>query len=119
MLRPAPRSTRTDTLVPVPALFLYSVTAAMLPTVIPFWFPGCPGWKLGPTPAVAWGVSGGTRRCGGSFPPAPTVGARPGSGAGGQDLLGDRSEEHTSALQSLMRISSAVFFLNKQHHIQN
>src|SRR3546814_9873018 len=66
-----------------------SVTAAMLPTVIPFWFPGCPGWKLGPTPAVAWGVSGGTRRCGGSFPPAPTVGARPGSGAGGQDLLGD------------------------------
>src|SRR3546814_8107468 len=66
-----------------------SVTAARLPTVIPFWFPGCPGWKLGPTPAVAWGVSGGTRRCGGSFPPAPTVGARPGSGAGGQDLLGD------------------------------
>src|SRR3546814_17761850 len=61
----------------------------MLPTVIPFWFPGCPGWKLGPTPAVAWGVSGGTRRCGGSFPPAPTVGARPGSGAGGQALLGD------------------------------
>src|SRR3546814_1166615 len=26
-----------------------------------------------------------------------------------------RSEEHTSALQSLMRISSAVFCLNKQH----
>src|SRR3546814_5594990 len=28
-----------------------------------------------------------------------------------------RSEEHTSELQSLMRISYAVFFLNKQPHI--
>src|SRR3546814_10382467 len=27
-----------------------------------------------------------------------------------------RSEEHTSELQSLMRISSAVFFLKKQKH---
>src|SRR3546814_10234782 len=27
----------------------------------------------------------------------------------------DRSEEHTSELQSLMRISYAVFFLNKQN----
>src|SRR3546814_1531306 len=29
--------------------------------------------------------------------------------------LGQRSEEHTSELQSLMRISYAVFCLNKQH----
>src|SRR3546814_8562332 len=29
------------------------------------------------------------------------------------DQLGDRSEEHTSELQSLMRISYAVFCLNK------
>src|SRR3546814_6249663 len=28
----------------------------------------------------------------------------------------DRSEEHTSELQSLMRISYAVFFLKKQHN---
>src|SRR3546814_2360658 len=28
-----------------------------------------------------------------------------------------RSEEHTSELQSLMRISYAVFCLNKQHHL--
>src|SRR3546814_10489152 len=28
--------------------------------------------------------------------------------------VGDRSEEHTSELQSLMRISSAVFCLNKK-----
>src|SRR3546814_1800722 len=30
--------------------------------------------------------------------------------------LGDRSEEHTSELQSLMRISSAVFCLKKKQH---
>src|SRR3546814_2231956 len=28
-----------------------------------------------------------------------------------------RSEEHTSELQSLMRISDAVFFLNKKHSV--
>src|SRR3546814_1184590 len=31
-------------------------------------------------------------------------------------LLGERSEEHTSALQSLMRISYAVFCLKKKIH---
>src|SRR3546814_9136042 len=32
---------------------------------------------------------------------------------GGRVLVGDRSEEHTSELQSLMRISYAVFCLKK------
>src|SRR3546814_7638154 len=32
----------------------------------------------------------------------------------GEDLIGDRSEEHTSELQSLMRISYAVFCLKKK-----
>src|SRR3546814_3928701 len=31
-----------------------------------------------------------------------------------QELVGDRSEEHTSELQSLMRISYAVFCLKKK-----
>src|SRR3546814_9032947 len=31
----------------------------------------------------------------------------------------DRSEEHTSELQSLMRISYAVFCLKKKTHLQN
>src|SRR3546814_1754923 len=34
-------------------------------------------------------------------------------------LTNPRSEEHTSELQSLMRISYAVFCLNKKHHEQN
>src|SRR3546814_6886852 len=33
-----------------------------------------------------------------------------------RDLAGDRSEEHTSELQSLMRISYAVFCLKKKKH---
>src|SRR3546814_10578620 len=35
-------------------------------------------------------------------------------GRGGQHVLASRSEEHTSELQSLMRISYAVFCLNKK-----
>src|SRR3546814_8815781 len=35
----------------------------------------------------------------------------------GDVRLSDRSEEHTSELQSLMRHSSAVFCLNKKTHI--
>src|SRR3546814_5609538 len=42
---------------------------------------------------------------------ADTLGIRP-------DLVGRRSDEHTSELQSLMRISSAVFCLNKNTHIR-
>src|SRR3546814_3067712 len=37
--------------------------------------------------------------------------------AGGADVDGFRSEEHTSELQSLMRISYAVFCLKKTNHI--
>src|SRR3546814_2588666 len=43
-----------------------------------------------------------------------------GAAIDGDDQLGaafgDRSEEHTSELQSLMRISSAVFCLKKKKH---
>src|SRR3546814_9502681 len=35
-----------------------------------------------------------------------------------QQHASDRSEEHTSELQSLMRISSAVFSLKKKKHIK-
>src|SRR3546814_3934053 len=37
-----------------------------------------------------------------------------GEHAGAVDVLGERSEEHTSELQSLMRISYAVFCLKKK-----
>src|SRR3546814_10868923 len=37
----------------------------------------------------------------------------------GRALCTPRSEEHTSELHSLMRISYAVFFLNKKHNENN
>src|SRR3546814_8959622 len=37
----------------------------------------------------------------------------------GRGISLDRSEEHTSELQSLMRISYAVFCLKKKHYIQH
>src|SRR3546814_1252636 len=44
---------------------------------------------------------------------------RPSSFAEDIDLVGNRSEEHTSELQSLMRISYAVFCLKKKIHTAN
>src|SRR3546814_7753015 len=43
-------------------------------------------------------------------------GGNPVSGGVGHDLHGRRSEEHTSELQSLMRISYAVFCLKKKNN---
>src|SRR3546814_6587741 len=40
------------------------------------------------------------------------------AGAGEADAAGTRSEEHTSELQSLMRISYAVFCLKKKQQIK-
>src|SRR3546814_5816434 len=42
--------------------------------------------------------------------------ARSGSAQGNRRIVGTRSEEHTSELQSLMRISYAVFCLKKKKH---
>src|SRR3546814_9488162 len=87
MIRRPPRSTRTDTLFPYTTLFRSR--------------PGCqPDCAAQPV-----------QPCGGR-------GARTGTGRTGRRArrLGDdrRSEEHTSELQSLMRISYAVFCLKKK-----
>src|SRR3546814_7810927 len=49
-----------------------------------------------------------------SVPPLSTPFNRPPMPHGGSDDVGDRSEEHTSEFQSLMRISYAVFCLKKK-----
>src|SRR3546814_4009622 len=52
--------------------------------------------------------------------PQPTVARVHGSAfAGGLGLVSVRSEEHTSELQSLMRISYAVFCLKKKTNLPN
>src|SRR3546814_3069849 len=112
MIRRPPRSTRTDTLFPYTTLFrserhfimmrympTETLTSALLPS----------------TQAVLAALKPGQRH----------VQPRP-PGSGDAWLLADlarasrqtivRSEEHTSELQSLMRISSAVFCLKKKKH---
>src|SRR3546814_1138235 len=85
MIRRPPRSTRTDTLFPYTTLFRSALRQ------------GCH------VPAHTPGLS----RAGGQLKPAsksPEI----------RDSHALRSEEHTSELQSLMRISYAVFCLKKK-----
>src|SRR3546814_9735073 len=97
MIRRPPRSTRTDTLFPSTTLFRS---------------PGAPGAEPERRDAVA-------PRGTGARPAGPIGGKQ------GQSLFSaspsvrrlskkNRSEEHTSELQSLMRISYAVFCLKKK-----
>src|SRR3546814_7294739 len=91
MIRRPPRSTRTDTLCPYTTLFRSQ------------------GLDLGhAAPRVRRGLEPPLER-GGRSPflrPLPRCYRRP----------GHRSEEHTSELQSLMRISYAVFCLKKKNN---
>src|SRR3546814_6989667 len=108
MIRRPPRSTRTDTLFPYTTLFR-STSEAELP-----WLAARRAWALHDG-AGADAVGGGRAAAEpGAFEPdrrADTdhqpleVDAGP---------LRGRSEEHTSELQSLMRISYAVLCLKKQ-----
>src|SRR3546814_16258357 len=97
MIRRPPRSTRTDTLFPYTALFRSSGCR-----------PRAPGADSSAGPAAR-----GARDHSSGF-------NRSVSGAGDLDRVDDhRSEEHTSELQSLMRISYAVFCLKKKKKKQN
>src|SRR3546814_1826248 len=94
MIRRPPRSTRTDTLFPYTTLFRstrdYGRAGAIQPGDCAQGFSPCPPFPAPPFPGPT--CRAGKRR---------------------------RSEEHTSELQSLMRISYAVFCLKKkkQYHI--
>src|SRR3546814_5715165 len=106
MIRRPPRSTRTDTLFPYTTLFR-SLISVYLPTLL-----------LGSLP---WGV----RLLGALRWPWPGLSTLRNQPALWLPLLwfsipllvfslAQRSEEHTSELQSLMRISYAVFCLKKK-----
>src|SRR3546814_8938493 len=92
MIRRPPRSTRTDTLFPYTTLFRSSRPAAR-----------------------RFRVSGAHR-----LPARGRSKKRKGAALlGERDDERDRSEEHTSELQSLMRISYAVFCLKKKKQLTN
>src|SRR3546814_2978038 len=88
MIRRPPRSTRTDTLFPYTTLFRSRRS---------------PRGHTGPTISPPWQL----------LPPHPRPRATDAPTAPGPTRV-DRSEEHTSELQSLMRISYAVFCLKKK-----
>src|SRR3546814_5729584 len=109
MIRRPPRSTRTETLFPYTTLFRsrgreFSFTRQ-------FWGNGKLGCgRTSSNRAGGW-RSACNRGQSGGRPMLLPLSNIPHSG-------GDRSEEHTSELQSLMRISYAVFCLKKKKTIK-
>src|SRR3546814_10204025 len=94
MIRPPPRSTRTDTLFPYTTLFRSMVALPPVPR------PPAPPGVL-PVKKIGLLLLSKLRK-----PLSPARPPRPSA---------LRSEEHTSELQSLMRISYAVFCLKKKN----
>src|SRR3546814_8473365 len=94
MIRRPPRSTRTDTLFPYTTLFRSGDLDAEMDHV------DMCGRFLGREPLLV------RRRRGADAEQELRL--------GGGEPVGKRSEEHTSELQSLMRISYAVFCLKKK-----
>src|SRR3546814_2330176 len=124
MIRRPPRSTRTDTLFPYTTLFrstrptsttTASSAASSSRTCAKSAHPGMTARECTPVSDRAPKRRQGKRRkrCGGG----PRCKARAFLHREGKAR--GRSEEHTSELQSLMRISYAVFCLKKKNNNQN
>src|SRR3546814_12097335 len=108
MIRRPPRSTRTDTLFPYTTLFRSYLTSRL----------GLESQSHGAD--VATFLESRSHRFGGGFAcvaagPRRDVERRPHSRHHAFRNPAGRSEEHTSELQSLMRISYAVYCLKKKH----
>src|SRR3546814_8071870 len=99
MIRRPPRSTRTDTLVPYTTLFR-----------------SCPSWFSGFLGVAPMGTMANSTATSPALSKVSVAGKRSPSFRGSAGLT--RSEEHTSELQSLMRISYAGFCLKKKKHDQ-
>src|SRR3546814_977150 len=112
MIRRPPRSTRTDTLFPYTTLFR---------AVRPCRWRCTHRWRPSARPALddALTLLGCPGRCGvGTADRADSAGWHR-THRGGGCRAERRSEEHTSELQSLMRISYAVFCLKKKNKSMN
>src|SRR3546814_7750732 len=75
--------------------------------------PCSPSWRHDPPPDT------GPRTLGASMATEPTPAPASGPELVDTVITGARSEEHTSELQSLMRISYAVFCLKTKHKTNN
>src|SRR3546814_4809113 len=108
MIRRPPRSTRTDTLFPYTTLFLSPAPAEIASASVPTSGKPVSGenFRAEVERRLAAGRKGPEPV---AVPPSESEAA-----AAAADHAVVRSEEHTSELQSLMRISYAVFCLKKQ-----
>src|SRR3546814_1376728 len=114
MIRPPPRSTRTDTLFPYTTLFRSLGPALRLVGIIGFLVSatGLLELRVGAVEDFSGGAGGILGQLVG-----PSLYRGFGPVGGNLFLLALlRSEEHTSELQSLMRISYAVFCLKKKNN---
>src|SRR3546814_1942476 len=103
MIRRPPRATRTDTLFPYTSLFRSS---SPIPASRKVWKGRSPHRSIVvPLSEATRTVAGGQNR----IRKTDVLEFAP------QTLSASRSEEHTSELQSLMRISNAVFCLKKKN----
>src|SRR3546814_6539603 len=102
IIRRPPRSTRTDTLFPYTTLFRSPMRATDRPRSAPY-------ARTGPSMLAQWVAT--------RYSPHPLMSRRTFNGGTRSTLT--RSEEHTSELQSLMRISYAVFCLKKKNKTYN
>src|SRR3546814_4468964 len=107
MRRRPPRSTRTDTLFPYTTLFRSSGDAVHL------LHEDAAGRRQG-DPRLSEHRHAGERAAPAEHAGVPLQRARLAVGVAG-DVIHARSEEHTSELQSLMRISYAVFCLKQKN----
>src|SRR3546814_12195823 len=105
MIRRPPRSTRTDTLFPYTTLFRSQATAVNVLHAGALQAQSRQRVQIG-MPAI---ITARTER---------SAGVRLRGNERVADFRADRSEEHTSELQSLMRISYAVFCLKKKNRIK-
>src|SRR3546814_1745042 len=111
MIRAPPRSTRTDTLFPYTTLFRSGRTGQR---GLAHACESCPGISLpGHTDRPDARHIAGVPQIGAVIRTGCSAGGRPESWTLAARAL-YRSEEHTSELQSLMRISYAVFCLKKK-----
>src|SRR3546814_7768194 len=122
MIRPPPRSTRTDTLFPYTTLFRSPPVAALFAIlskvgiyavlrVYLLLFGGDEGWTV--NFGEGWLLFGGMATI--VFGTIGVLASRTLSRLAGYCIvISSRSEEHTSELQSLMRISYAVFCLKNK-----
>src|SRR3546814_9889483 len=109
MIRRPPRSTRTDTLFPYTTLFR---SCLRHPEALPARLTKARRRDRESPPAQL--RDDDRDRRGGAFQPLDDVAPRELVGIVPDEIEDGRSEEHTSELQSLMRISYAVFCLKKK-----